>query len=171
MDGLPFPFAAERGKFTFAAGIYRVYASIVWTGALRLGFFAAAAKLQPLASSAFSAQLVRAQMNQRRFFGSLAQEMLTMMDCADAARAAWGAAFDLEALPATALAALANAEPAACGDVACDAAGFEWTDLPRSDEEPGGADAPVVPTKEVRERILAPMLAASRDAGPAPLPV
>ncbi len=169
VDGLPFPFAAERGKFAWAAGVYRFYAALVWTGAIRLGLRSAQAKLQPLASTIFSPQLVRAQMNQRRFFDSLAQEMHTMMDCCDAARIAWGAAFDLQELPAAQVAELANAEPAACGDAACDDAGFTWTDLPRSAEEPGGADGAAIPDAEVRDRVLAPMLAA-HDAKGAPLP-
>ena len=169
MDGLPFPFAAERGKFTLAASIYKMYALLVWTGFIRFGLFGARAKLLPLASAAFSPELIRAQMNQRRFFSSLSAEMITMMDCADTARAAWGSAFDLVELPAAQLATLANAGPAACGDATCDAAGFTWRDLPRSAEEPGGAGAPAVPAAEVRERVLAPMLAAHEGSG-APLP-
>lgn len=168
MDGLPFPFAAERSKFAWAAVVYRIYASLVWTGCLRLAFFLARAKLLPLASAAFSPQLVRAQMNERRFLASLASELHTMMDCADAARAAWGPAFDLAALAPDKLAALAGAAPAACGDAACTVAGFAWSDLPRSAEEPGGADAAAVPASEAFARVLAPALAA-HDATHAPL--
>ena len=86
MDGFPFPFAAKRNRFEWSAVVYRAYAAIVWTGALRPFLFAARGHFKPFASKAFSTEVVRAQMNQRVFFSSLAAEMLTMMDLADAVR-------------------------------------------------------------------------------------
>ena len=171
VDGLPFPFAAERAKFAWAASIYRLYAALVWTGFLRFGLFAAAAKLQPLASAAFSPQLVRAQMNERRFFSSLAAEMMTMMACCDFARAAWGPAFDLVTLDAATLALLCDAAPAACGDADCDPATgtFTWRDLPRAAAERGGGAAPATPDADVRLRVLAPMLTKADSVKGAPM--
>ena len=141
MDGFPFPFAAKRARFEWAAVVYRVYASIVWTGALRPFLFAASGNFAPLASRAFPVAAVRAQMNQRNFFASLASEMLTMMDLSDAVRAAWGNRFDLQSVAPADLEPLVNAQPSACGDFKMsgpgDAAAWSWQELPRSAAEHG----------------------------------
>ncbi len=173
MDGLPFPFAAKRRRFELAALVYCAYAAIIWTGALRPFFFAASAKLAPLASAAFGVPLVRAQMNQRRFFASLAAEMLTMMDCAAAATAAWGPGFDLAHLERCELEALMDAEPAACGDADCADDAWTWRALPRSAEELRGGAAPGLSAAEAHAAAVAPMLARHASAGAhacAPLP-
>lgn len=148
MDGLPFPFATKRRRFELAAVVYKVYAALIWTGVVRAGLSAAARALAPLASSAFSVPLIIAQMNQRSFFASLACEMLTMMDCADAASSAWGPLFDIANMPRARLVELANAAPAACGDIVAATtakaeptpppAATAWVDLPRSVSEVGG---------------------------------
>jgi hypothetical protein len=73
VDGLPFPFAAKRKKFADAAKVYKICASIVWTGFLRPFLFLAglSGALNKLASKHFSRQVVQAQMNQKNFFESL----------------------------------------------------------------------------------------------------
>jgi len=158
MDGLPFPFARKRGRFELAGSAYRMYASITWTGVLRAGLWAAGASLAPLSSAAFPLKVIIAQMNQRNFFSSLAREMNTMMDCADAATAAWGPAFDLGALPLEDIDALANAAPSACGDVApAGSATGGWVSLPRSPAEVGGSAW--TGQQEVRLGVLSRMLA------------
>ena len=171
MDGLPFPFAGKRRRFELAAIVYKAYAAIVWTGLLRLGLACATAKLAPLASRTFPLAIVCAQMNERNFFASLAREMLTMMDCCDAANAAWGHAFDLPKLPPAQLAALLAAAPAACGDAVCwrDSKMFKWRDVPRSAEEPY---ADTITAAEAHARAIAPMLAthAALPGPPPPLP-
>lgn len=172
MDGLPFPFARKRGRFEFAASAYRMYASITWTGVLRAGLGAAGASLAPLSSAAFPLPVIVAQMNQRNFFASLAREMYTMMDCADAATAAWGPAFDMGALPLEDIDALANAAPAECGDVPKKAGeggtGDTWVSLPRSPAEVGGSAW--TPQKEVKAGVLARMLAGHTGGGGGGLP-
>lgn len=117
VDGFPFPFAAKRRSFELSGHVYSVVAFIARTGGLRPLMGAAAGQLTNLDSRAFGPEIVLAQMNQASFYSSLAAEMLTMMDLADTARAAWGPAFDLVTIPKVQLAALANAAPAACGDV------------------------------------------------------
>jgi hypothetical protein len=172
VDGFPFPFAAKRRRFELAAHVYSAYAAIVWTGVLRPFLRAASGQLAPLASATFSVAVVRAQMNQRNFFGSLAQEMLTMMDCADAATRAWGPAFDLSTLPRAQLDVLRNAAPAACGDAECSGDAWAWRDTPRSQEEAGGAQGAYTPPEEVLAQVVAPMLArhAALPADAHPLP-
>jgi hypothetical protein len=159
VDGFPFPFAAKRRRFELAAHVYSAYAAIVWTGVLRPFLRAASSKLAPLASAAFPVDVVRAQMNQRAFFASLATEMLTMMDCADAATRAWGPAFDLVAVPASQLHVLRNAAPDACGDAECSADAWTWRDAPRSSEAHGGVDGAYTAREEVLAAVVAPMLA------------
>jgi pimeloyl-ACP methyl ester carboxylesterase len=176
MDGLPFPFATKRRRFELAAVVYKVYAALIWTGVVRAGLSAAARALAPLASAAFSVPLIVAQMNQRSFFASLACEMLTMMDCADAASAAWGPSFDIAGMPRARLVELANAAPAACGDVvaattakaepttppADAAAATTWVDLPRSVSEVGGSAW--TPQHAVKDALIA--AADATAAGP-----
>ena len=156
VDGFPFPFSH--------------------TGYMRPMMWAMRGQMGGLASAAFSADVVRAQMNDARFFSSLAAEMLTMMDCADAARAAWGPAFDMVGAPEATLRALGNAAPAACGDVtfadaAADGGGWEWRELPRSAAEAGGAGAAWTPEAEVRSAFVGPMLGAHGKAPGAPPPL
>ena len=57
-----------------------MYANLLWSGFVRAALWAASSKLQPLTSRTFGGDVVRAQMNQRRFFTSLAAEMLTMVE-------------------------------------------------------------------------------------------
>ncbi|KAI8476150.1 MAG: Alpha/Beta hydrolase protein [Monoraphidium minutum] len=181
VDGFPFPFAAKRRMFELSGRVYAFSSALSRTGALRPMLRAAAGQLAGLGSAAFSPEVVRAEMNRARFFGSLAAEMLTMMDLADAARAAWGPSFDLVTAPPAALAALANAAPARCGDAAPPAGGgggaWEWSEQPRSVAEPGGAAAEWTPEREARAAALDPMLAAAAAAAkaapgapPPPLP-
>lgn len=111
MDGLPYPFLKMRSSFVWAAFIYRVYASIIWTGALR-PFIGAALKSSAamFASKSFPISVAIAQMNQANFFGNVALEMLTMMDCCEMADAAWGSLSVLR-LPADHLDRLVRAPP------------------------------------------------------------
>jgi hypothetical protein len=53
---------------------------LLWSGIVRFGLWAMAGKIAPLRSRAFGDDVIRAQMNQRRFFTSLAMEMFTMID-------------------------------------------------------------------------------------------
>lgn len=170
MDGLPFPFAAKRRRFELAAHVYTAYAWLVATGAVRAGLSFAGAALEPLASAAFPRRVVLAQMNERNFFASLAREMLTMLACADAARAGWGAAYDLAALTAAGgvgaadVATLASAEPAQCGDVRSGA----WAPLPRSPAELGAAWAAAADVDAALARMRAAHEAAGAKAAPLP---
>lgn len=118
MDGFPFPFSQVRSAFTKAAIVYDVYAAIIWTGALRpfLYFASKSNFFQRLISKTFARSAILAQMNQRNFYKSLAQEMITMMDLADYTRKAWGKAFDLASMPKDELEPLINSRPFACGD-------------------------------------------------------
>lgn len=111
MDGLPYPFLKMRSSFVWAAFIYRVYASIIWTGILR-PFIGAALKSNAwmFASDSFPISVAIAQMNQANFFGNVALEMLTMMDCCEMADAAWGSLSVLR-LPADHLDHLVRARP------------------------------------------------------------
>jgi hypothetical protein len=63
-----------------SGSVYNMYANLLWSGIVRVALWAASSKLQPLSSRTFGGDVVRAQMNQRRFFTSLAAEMLTMVD-------------------------------------------------------------------------------------------
>lgn len=111
MDGLPYPFLKMRTSFVWAAFIYRVYASIMWTGVLR-PFIGASLKSSAwmFASNSFPLSVAIAQINQTNFFGNVALEMLTMMDCCEMADAAWGSLSVLR-LPAEHLESLVRAPP------------------------------------------------------------
>lgn len=177
VDGFPFPFAAKRRRFELAGKVYTFSGLLSHTGFMRPMLWAARGQLAGLASGAFSAAAVRAQMNQARFFLSLAAEMLTMMDLADSARAAWGPPFDLVTAPEDTIKQLGNAAPAACGDLVMNeggGGGFHWKDLPRAAAEAGGAAGEWAPEAEVRAAVVGPMLAAHAKAAgaapPAPLP-
>lgn len=91
MDGLPYPFLKHRSRFVWAAFIYRIYASIIWTGVLR-PFIGTALKgmAAMFECKNFPLTVAVAQMNQTNFFSNVGLEMLTMMDCCDMADAAWG---------------------------------------------------------------------------------
>jgi hypothetical protein len=60
--------------------VYSYYANLLWSGIVRVALWGFASKLAPLGSRGFSADVIRAQMNQKRFFSSLAMEMFTMID-------------------------------------------------------------------------------------------
>lgn len=179
VDGFPFPFAAKRRIFESSGRVYSAAAAISRTGALRPALLAAAGSLAALGGRTFSGEVVRAQMNQANFYSSLAAEMLTMMDLADTARAAWGPAFDLVTADPQRLRALASAAPAACGDAEFPAKGkkaadealvpeaWTWKDLPRSVDEIGGVDAPWTPETEARAVAIDPMLSAHAEAAAA----
>jgi hypothetical protein len=91
MDGLPYPFFKHRNSFMWAAFIYRIYASIIWTGILR-PFIGIALKSSEKMFSCekFPLTIAIAQMNQSGFYGNVAKEMITMMDCCEMTEAAWG---------------------------------------------------------------------------------
>ncbi len=91
MDGLPYPFIAYKSQFAWAGFIYRIYASIIWTGALR-PFIGSALKSSEkmFRCRQFDLKVVVAQMNQAQFFANVGLEMGTMMDCCALAEAAWG---------------------------------------------------------------------------------
>jgi hypothetical protein len=168
LDGFPFPFAAKRARFEWASVVYRAYEAIIWTGALRPFLFlaGAAGAFSHIVSPAFPLGVVRGQINEANFFGSLAREFFTMMDCADAVRAAWGAAYDLQAPARQADAlALARVRPSAYGAFAGAAGGAQqWEELPRSRWERGDTWATTGETAAV----LASM-AAAETAAPSPL--
>jgi pimeloyl-ACP methyl ester carboxylesterase len=170
LDGFPFPFAHERPLFSKAALVYRVYAAIIWTGALRPFLFGASATafFRRIVSATFPAPVVLAQMNQRNFYLSLAAEMITMMDCADAARAAWGPGYDLQLLDSATLRPLTNARPALNGDQPDGAAAKGFVPLPRSKWEHGDDWAAEEETSAVLARLA--KVAAAAPGGPAPLP-
>lgn len=90
MDGLPYPFIKFHSAFMWAAFIYRIYASIIWTGVLRpfIGM-ALRSNEKMFQSSMFPLKIVIAQMNQSRFFANVGTEMWTMMDCCEMAEVAW----------------------------------------------------------------------------------
>jgi len=185
LDGFPFLFAAKRNRFEWAAVVYRVYEAIIWTGALRpfLAAAGAAGAFSHIVSPpTFGLDVVRGQINEANFFGSLAREFATMLDCADAARAAWGAAYDLQAPERQADAlALGRVQPAAYGTTVVDAAApalatsvdvgapgadAAWKELPRSAWERGDAWA----SAEEGRAVLAKLASAAAAAGPsAPL--
>jgi hypothetical protein len=75
----------------WAAFIYRIYASIIWTGILR-PFIGMALKSSEkmFECKKFPLSVVIAQMNQAGFYGNVAKEMATMMDCCEMAEIAWG---------------------------------------------------------------------------------
>lgn len=91
MDGLPYPFLKFNNSFMWAAFIYRIYASFVWTGILR-PFIGMALKSNDkmFACRLFPLSIAIAQMNQRRFFANVAYEMSSMMDCCEMTAVAWG---------------------------------------------------------------------------------
>lgn len=111
MDGLPYPFLKFRSSFMWAAFIYRVYASIIWTGVLRPFIGSALQGMAKIfASESFPLAVAIAQMNQTNFFANVGLEMGTMMDCCELAEAAWGAQ-SLLRLPADHLDNLVRASP------------------------------------------------------------
>lgn len=169
LDGFPFPFAARRRRFELASWVYRVYENIMWTGMLRPFLWLATSQFSFIASKAFPVGMVRAQMGQARFFGSLAREMFTMMDCADCARDAWGPAFDLQTFAADKLLPLINSQPAAYGETRkTDDGKASWNELPRSAYEQGGDEwTPIQQSRSAVEQ----MLEAHKASGStAPLP-
>lgn len=91
MDGLPYPFQKYNNMFLWAGFIYKIYASIMWTGVLR-PFIGPALKSSEkiFASNSFPLALTVAQMNQGSFFGNVGLEMVTMMSCCRMAEEAWG---------------------------------------------------------------------------------
>jgi pimeloyl-ACP methyl ester carboxylesterase len=91
MDGLPYPFIKFHSSFMWAGFIYRIYASIIWTGVLRpfIGM-ALRSNDKMFACRKFPLKVVIAQMNQSRFFANVGAEMWTMMDCCEMAEIAWG---------------------------------------------------------------------------------
>jgi pimeloyl-ACP methyl ester carboxylesterase len=91
MDGLPYPFIQQKSAFAWAGFIYKMYAAIVWTGILRPCIGMASKDIERMfGSRSFSLWLILALINQRRFFGNIALEMSTMMDCCAMAERAWG---------------------------------------------------------------------------------
>lgn len=91
MDGLPYPFIMHRNMFDWAGFIYRMYASIVWTGILRPCLYMGRKDIWKMfGSREFTIEIMLALMNQRRFFANVALEMQTMMDCCAFAERAWG---------------------------------------------------------------------------------
>lgn len=166
LDGFPFPFAAKRRRFEMASYVYRAYAAIIWTGAIR-PFLAGASYtkfFKQLVSKAFPAPVVLAQMNDRKFFSSLALEMITMVDCADAVRHAWGPGYDFQSMPVEKLEPLICAKPTHCGD----APEGVVEPAPRSRWEHGDDWCPAAET----DAALATMAKANEAAGwsSAPLP-
>jgi len=91
MDGLPYPFVTQKSMFMWAGFIYKIYASIIWTGALR-PFIGTALKSSEkmFKCKSFPLSVVVAQMNQAQFFANVGLEMGTMMDCCAMAEDAWG---------------------------------------------------------------------------------
>ena len=92
MDGLPYPFIQQRGLFAWAGFVYKIYASIIWTGILRPFIHMSKKDIERMfGSELFPVEVGIAQINQRRFFANVALEMHTMMDCCAMAERAWGA--------------------------------------------------------------------------------
>jgi pimeloyl-ACP methyl ester carboxylesterase len=91
MDGLPYPFFKHRNSFMWAAFIYSIYASIFWTCILR-PFIGLALKSNEkmFKCRKFPLSVTVAQMNQAGFYGNVAKEMWSMMDCCEMAEIAWG---------------------------------------------------------------------------------
>lgn len=91
MDGLPYPFLKFHSSFMWAGFIYRIYASVIWTGVLRpfIGM-ALRSNEKMFQSKTFPLTIAIAQMNQARFFANVGVEMWTMMDCCEMAEIAWG---------------------------------------------------------------------------------
>jgi len=133
MDGFPYPFAAKTDKFIKAGGIYRAVASVIWTGIIRPFLALGSSALVKMSSETFPVEVIIAQTNQENFYGSLAREMVTMMDLASFSLAQWGMAFDIAAMDGQEKEVLINAAPWACGDEAEDG----WVDLPRGPAEMG----------------------------------
>ena len=77
LDGLPYPFAKVKETFFKAGKIYTFYTYIIWTGLLRpfIGPAISKPEMRWLLSDAFGLPVVKAQMNQTRFFGNLALEV------------------------------------------------------------------------------------------------
>lgn len=170
VDGVPFPFGAKKDKFHAAAQVYCLLACVSQTGLLRLplALFGpnSAALRQAATPPRFPLPILLAQMQDASFFASIAQEMPLMLALCDAAARAWGPAFDLARLDSTESEALANAAPAACGDVS-DAGGEgagRWAELPRAVVERGGEWAAEEATRGVLARLLA-RAASSAGAG------
>jgi len=156
MDGLPFPFAAKRGKFVAAGKVYCVTSCLTYTGVLRPLLALASRPLAALASKHFTVDMIRAQMNQPNFYESIAREMTLMLDLCDLGMKAWGPAFDLGKLNAAEREILIRAPPTACGDAlnATEGAG-KWVDLPRAPVERGSDWASATETRTVALRLLA----------------
>lgn len=171
VDGVPFPFGAKRAKFMGAAKIYRLMTRASRLGLLRLPLSLAGATSAVLRQAAtpprFPLPVVLAQMQDPLFWAAIAREMPLMMGLCDAAAAAWGPAFTAEELGA-----LANAAPAACGDVRDAATGpGAWADLPRARGEEGEGWAAPEATRAALDRLLARAAAAKgrQEGEPAPL--
>lgn len=156
MDGLPFPFAAKRGKFEAAGKVYCLTSCLTYTGVLRPLLALASRPLAALASKHFSIDLIRAQMNQPNFYESIAREMTLMLDLCDRGVEAWGPAFNLGNLNAAEREILIRAPPTACGDAldATEGAG-KWVDLPRAAVERGSDWASAEATQTLVRRLLA----------------
>jgi pimeloyl-ACP methyl ester carboxylesterase len=91
MDGLPYPFFQQKASFQWAALVYRLYACLVWTGVLRPFIGMALQSVRGMfACESFDLSVAVAQMNQSSFYGNVALEMMTMMDCCEMAETAWG---------------------------------------------------------------------------------
>lgn len=90
MDGLPYTFHPFRAQFTSAGSIYKMYSSIIWTGALRPFIGMMRSHLDKLFHNRlFSIDIILAQFNQSNFYFNVSLEMITMMNCCDFANAAW----------------------------------------------------------------------------------
>eukprot|EP01031_Cornospumella_fuschlensis_P012085 gene12085-14777_t len=111
MDGLPYPFIKFHNSFMWAAFIYRVYASIIWTGILRpfIGM-ALRSNDKMFKCKKFPLDIAIAQMNQARFFANVGIEMWTMMDCCEMAEIAWGS-LSLLQMPESHVKTLVSAPP------------------------------------------------------------
>lgn len=156
MDGLPFPFAAKRGKFEAAGKVYCVTSCLTYTGVLRPLLALASGPLAALTSKHFTVEIIKAQMNQPNFYESIAREMTLMLDLCDLGVKAWGPAFDLGKLNAAEREVLIRAPPTACGDAldATQGAG-KWIDLPRAPVERGSDWASATEVRTVLRRLLA----------------
>jgi pimeloyl-ACP methyl ester carboxylesterase len=156
MDGLPFPFAAKRGKFEAAGKVYCITSCLTYTGVLRPLLALASGPLAALASKHFTVDMIRAQMNQPNFYESIAREMTLMLDLCDVGVEAWAPAFDLGKLNTAEREILIRAPPTACGDALDATQGpGKWVDLPRAPVERGSDWASATEVRTVLRRLLA----------------
>ena len=126
VDGLPYSFHRKRSLFQKYGYLYWLEKNLVWTGVLRLKTtLLGTTGLNQFASSSFPIQLLVAQSNQANFYRSVWLETSLMMDCCEAADAAWGSHSVLQLSPPD-LASLLNQPPTRCGDEADDGS---WVDL------------------------------------------